>query len=627
MREKTNKTILYLAIFAYIFYFGLISWIKFFSYGFHDFDLAVHALSMWNIAHGSIYNSILGVPFLGNHVNLILFLIYPLYAIFQHPLTILFLQTLALGLGALPLYFLARRMLGVNWGLLVALSYLFYPPLAYTNLFEFHPPALATFFLLMSIYYFESASFAKFMLFAGLSMFCQENVPLAVFMLGLLAFIRRRSLKWIIVPMVVSAVYFMVVILAMSAFNNNTIQFFSLYNSLGQTPREAILNILTHPGIIIKILFRKECFVYILQLFSPVLFLSFLAPLSLIPALPFFFQHMLSSRNTELSIFYHYSAEIIPFVYLSLIYGIKKALDNKLFSRPVILQVFLSAAIIISSFYFGPHFKVFSPILNEFRKDYLDNYRDKLVSDIPKDAAVVATFEFLPHLSNRKFLYSFHHIFSGYYTLSDKPYALGENARYALIDFNDPLTFGSFTTSNSHERLQDFLFKGKWQAVDFLDSIVYFRRSPEQGEAICGRFDDTSVKIANLSAIKIEDTLELLGYAVNSDSAGILDLKLYWKALKSTRRDLGIIIDFTDQNGGLLMRRVRPVCYRIFPTYSWKENDSFWERIRIKIPDHLASYSLKIAFFDYRTDQILLVDRQQDYLGRVNLMERYDGRN
>jgi glycosyltransferase involved in cell wall biosynthesis len=95
----------------YIFSFGLISILKYNSFRYDDFDLAVHAQTLYNILHGSLESSILGVPFLGNHLNFILFLIAPIYAIFRSPLTLLLLQTAALGLSGYPIYLIAKEQL------------------------------------------------------------------------------------------------------------------------------------------------------------------------------------------------------------------------------------------------------------------------------------------------------------------------------------------------------------------------------------------------------------------------------------------------------------------------------------------------------------------------------------
>jgi len=57
------------------------------------------------------------------------------------------------------------------------------------------------------------------------------------------------------------------------------------------------------------------------------MFLSFLSPLHLLPSLPLFMQHLLSNRPQETNISFHYAAELIPFIILAFIFGVRKLLD------------------------------------------------------------------------------------------------------------------------------------------------------------------------------------------------------------------------------------------------------------------------------------------------------------
>ncbi len=66
------------------------------------------------------------------------------------------LQTLALALGAVPLYAIARRRLGTPWSALAfPCAYLMSPALQATNLFEFHAVAFAPAFLLAAFYFMD----------------------------------------------------------------------------------------------------------------------------------------------------------------------------------------------------------------------------------------------------------------------------------------------------------------------------------------------------------------------------------------------------------------------------------------------------------------------------------------
>ncbi len=607
-------------VLAYIFYFGLISIMKFNSFSYNDFDLAVHDLAVWNMMHGSIFNSILGIPFLGNHMHLIMFFAVPLYMIFSHPITLLLLQTIALGFSAIPLYLLARRLIGNSWALVISAVYLFYPSLGYTNLYEFHPTVFATFFLAFTIYYYVSSSFTAFLIFAILSMLCQENIPLAIIMFGALAFFNKRKLKWILTPIFLGTVYFFAALSLMSYFNNNTIQFAAIYGYLGDSLPRVLLNLLMHPGLFIKLLFRTQSLNYLFSIFFPVSFLPLLAPLGLIPALPFFLQHIISARFTELTIFYHYTAEIIPFVFFAFIFAVQFLLKNKWIKNyQICLKICLLAIALTANIFMGPHFAALRNI-GLYKKGYLDIYKDSLLAKIPKDASVVTTFEFLSHLSHRARLYSFHHVYMGYYTISSKRYELPKDVQYALIDFNDFLTFRSFYGPENYKNIRNLLSEGDFQAQDMLDSIVLFQKGAPAKYVLSKSVQEVPADLQHKSGISIDNEIQLMGYEISAPAKeGILEAVFYWHSLKHTDKDINIFLDVVDGNGALVLRKFMPICYRISPTNSWQEGQIFKDIYRIKIPGDLLKqdYELRIGFFDFRNNMICRPDEGADDSGRI----------
>ena len=66
---------------APVFFYGLVMAglvpLKYEYFLYADFDLAVHAQALWNIAQGDWKSSILGTGYLGNHVHLINLLVLP----------------------------------------------------------------------------------------------------------------------------------------------------------------------------------------------------------------------------------------------------------------------------------------------------------------------------------------------------------------------------------------------------------------------------------------------------------------------------------------------------------------------------------------------------------------------
>ena len=603
-KDNLNLIMLWLAVSLYVLYLSLLSVLKLNSFAYHDFDLAVHALTSWNILQGSIYNSILGIPFLGNHMQPVLFLTAPVYALFPDPKTLLLSQTLALGLGAFPLYLIAKKRIGPDFALIIALGYLLYPGLAFTNLFEFHPTSFATFFLICSLYAYDLGKIKLFITSSLLAMLCQENVPMAVIMLGVLAFIEKKGLKWVVIPIISGGIYFIAALGLMSYFNQGTVEFSNLYSHLGASPIGLILN----PLASFKFILRQESLNYLFNIFLPVLFIPLLALVKLLPVFPFFFQHLLSARPSDLSMNYHYTAEIIPFVFFSLVYGISRLLKIKFIREHVfVLKSVLMAFILFSSLLYGPLIKESLRLNSDYRKDYSDFAKKEFIAKVPRAAAVVATFEFLPALANRKSLYSLHHPYMGFYTLSSKRYSLPDDVKYAVIDFNDGLTFRGFYQPEGYKNLQEIFLKDQWKIIGMVDSLVMLKKSSEKQDFICAKVSPKEedqgkeiLKVGESFALKSAHFVRI------EDQAGI-EATFYWQSFKKTGLDIQMFITLTDSQGRAIKSLMHPICYRIFPTQSWQEGDNYKELLRIYIPEGYFKDDIFIiaGFYDYLAGNII----------------------
>ena len=179
--QKFAHHLLWVFILVYILIFGYLSFLKYQSFSYFDWDLASDAIVLWNSVHGKfLYYPFLGQSIFGAHLYLITLLILPIYVIFQNPLTLLFLQSMFLGLAAFPLYLLARIKLNKAFSLSLVLAYLLYPPLGYINLFESHFEIYEIFFLFFALYYFEKERFRNFLAFILLTLLCGYEVFIQV---------------------------------------------------------------------------------------------------------------------------------------------------------------------------------------------------------------------------------------------------------------------------------------------------------------------------------------------------------------------------------------------------------------------------------------------------------------
>jgi uncharacterized membrane protein len=129
------------ATFAYIVAMEYTSLMKYYTFNATFDDLGVANQVLWLLSHGGVsnyYRSGFAQFFPMQWQKPITFVILPFYALDPHPQTLLVIQSIVLGLPAIPLYYLGKKMLGNTWlAAIVSIAYLTFFPLASANLFDF----------------------------------------------------------------------------------------------------------------------------------------------------------------------------------------------------------------------------------------------------------------------------------------------------------------------------------------------------------------------------------------------------------------------------------------------------------------------------------------------------------
>ncbi|MDX1521354.1 MAG: DUF2079 domain-containing protein, partial [Anaerolineae bacterium] len=184
-------------ILAYIITFSWLAYLRHASFNSSGFDLGIYDQVTWNTLHGRFFfYTTTGEPLLhfSNHVSPILLLVAPFYLIYSGPETLLVLQTAAIALGGLPLFWLSREKLQSAVAALVILaSYLLFPTLEIVTLWDFHPPVLSVGFFMFAFYFLEKQKGGWFLLCAVLAMMGKEQLPLQVAFLGAYTIARHRQ--------------------------------------------------------------------------------------------------------------------------------------------------------------------------------------------------------------------------------------------------------------------------------------------------------------------------------------------------------------------------------------------------------------------------------------------------
>jgi len=440
----------------YATYFSYYTILK--HYTFHSFayDLGIFMQSMWTTLHGHgiLYTSVSQSSNLSWHFMPILFLILPLYAAFPKAETLLVLQSVVLALGALPIYWIARDELGAKVGVAFAGLYLLYPALHGVNSFDFHPVALAIPILLFCFYMFKEKRYKWGMILAVLAMMCKENVPLVIIFMGFYwLWIARKEnisqLKWkglprkreVLYPLCLSilgAIWFVLAI-------NVIIPHFSLTGEYPYFSRYGT-------GDIFGNLFTdaNAKLWYLFYLFGPLAFTSLLNLPALLIGLPIFAQNLLTPHVDQCNIVFHYSALLIPWIFIASIYGVKwlSTVHGRSIEaiRTRFLFILLPSAVVMALL-ISP-----SPIaLNQTMPKLTshDAILEQAIGLIPEDASVYTQNDRFPHVCERIHAYvhlpraglNFFEFYNG-------------NYEYILADSTSEQCFLDWGTKESLDRLE-----------------------------------------------------------------------------------------------------------------------------------------------------------------------------
>ena len=324
------------------------------------FDVGNLTQAVWSTAHGHFLEvtDLQGrqISRLGAHFDPIAAALAPLWWVWPDPSLLLVVQAVAVALGAVPVFLLARTHLHSEWaGLGFALVYLLYPPTQWLVVDDFHPVAFATPLLLGAIWFLTAERMLPFALCAGAACLTKEQVGLVVAMLGIwhaAAHGRRRAGLLIAGAGAVVAVVATAIIVPRYAPGGGS-PFESRYAAVGGSPTGIARTFVEHPLRVLGEAFSHRDLVYLRDLLLPLGGLPLLAPLVALTALPELALNLLSSTRTQTSIHFHYTAAAIPSFVAAAVLGaarLQKALPS---AFPAVARSAVAVAL-VSGVLLGP---------------------------------------------------------------------------------------------------------------------------------------------------------------------------------------------------------------------------------------------------------------------------------
>ena len=429
VKNKKYLTILFLIIFTYVMLFSVMSILKHYAFRSTALDLSTFDYEFRHLSKGEFdyTNEIIGVKLFVDHFYPMNFLLVPFYWIYPHVETLLVIQSLFLGLGAFPLYLISRKKLKNDViALIIACSYLLYAPLEAINLIDFHFNVIAIPFLLFAFYFLENNKYCYFTLFSILAIMCREEIALIIFMIGVYM-ILKKNIKIGLITAGLALTYFVFIVGFLMPFMGGEHTVFksgsddflqNRYAYLGHSYKEVSGTLITKPSYVLEHIFTLPKMEYVFLLSFSVGFgiFSIFAPEILMITLPIFAINLLSEYEPMYQIYYQYNVGIIPFIFISMIYGIPrfiKFFNNKLkkvdYKRLLwIVVVFIFSTTLLFSYLYGPlpFSRVFNFGVYDVNSEFVKAGHE-LIKIIPKDSSVLAPVNVVPHLTEYRKVYMF----------------------------------------------------------------------------------------------------------------------------------------------------------------------------------------------------------------------------
>ena len=424
------------------------------------FDLGIFSQAVWNTLHDRfLFSSIKGdICLLGDHVSPFLVFLAPAYALWTDPKCLLLLQAVSSASCVLLIGFWAYERTGdKSFAILSGIAFFFFYPSRSALHEDFHPEIMVEPLLLLAFMALEKRKKILCVLALIPALMAKENMTGISFMLGLYAWIWKKEVRFgISLSLISLLLFFFDIRWVVPHFSHGQYFYQANYQHITSDPVPTF----------IKILCQRDVREYVAKIFFPFLFLPFLHFPTLVLTFPILLQNILSQNPTMLSLNYHYTAGMTPFLFLSTIEAFRQICLK--FSSPVfrrwILGLFLFTSLARSGpseyFFLWKNLSLYSP--------HQAMIKSKLRT-IPDEASVLTHNNFIPQLVNRLHVYQFDYTD----TISKSEMAKRHHVDYVIFDEN-------YWESGNLQTTRDELKTLGYQNIFKKDGFYIFKKPSEK---------------------------------------------------------------------------------------------------------------------------------------------------
>ncbi|MDX2434010.1 MAG: DUF2079 domain-containing protein, partial [Desulfobacterales bacterium] len=415
------------------------------------FDLGIQHQATWLLSRfKNPFVTVNGLHFFAGHSRFISVLTAPFLWIWQDARMMLLLQSFSLTIAAVPLFLIANKKLGSSLiAIIVVISYFLYPELGHLNMENFHYDSFLVLFIFCAFYFLTTKRYFLYIAFVILALITKEEAAITIFLLGIYAFFQDKNIG--VATMLLPAIY--VAVLLNLIFPIFVPEGYALYSRLriGEVFLSDPFSFETYKEmytILMKNLFTDRNGTYLLQIFYPVAFIPLLSPATMLVAGSLYI-NLLSDYSYAHSIKYHYVAGFIPFIFISIVYVLSYLTEGKAKKLLLPVIIVIIAASVTGNSLIGSKTRLRD--LDEFPKRLKvamtpQKELEQLIDSVPGDATISATYNVVPHLTDRVTIFQFPNPFKrSYWSLSRKaPYTDVKYVDYVLLDTRREKDYDAF---------------------------------------------------------------------------------------------------------------------------------------------------------------------------------------
>ncbi|HEY9900346.1 MAG TPA: DUF2079 domain-containing protein [Pantanalinema sp.] len=430
------------------------------------FDLGIFDQAVYLISRGATpYVTTLGFHIMGDHAALVLYPLALLYALLPHVYWLFLVQALALALGAVPVFLIARKEgLSPEWSRIATIAYLAYPALFNINLFDFHTEVVGLPALLWAVWAGLSRRYAQLAVAVAIVLASKAVMSLTVVMLGVWLFLKRERLAGVCVSAAGFGWFYLSTNVVIPAFAGGPPVAVGRYSYLGHSLAEIAWNVLTQPGLVLGRVFGPDALVYYIGLLVPVaLGIHWRKATVMVPALAMLLMNVLSDVSAQRDLVHQYSLPIFPFLILWQLQSLRhfELSGTRRWLTPRLLGVWMLISFLALA-KFGYFFSLYTTRLSNRPA------AQQAMRQITGPGGVLSESAFASHLSHRERIEMINT------TTEPTPEYLGRYA-YVLMDTTNPAWCNSLEYSRA--LLQRLEADRRFRRVFSEQGIQLFARS------------------------------------------------------------------------------------------------------------------------------------------------------